>query len=137
MESEALMNLVPQTTEEKLLWEREQNKILVKENKALARSIKALGKEFVDYKKEVEKQNIPQMLEKLNKVKSAHATMEIEYKRVVNANKGFMEAVIQKNIEINSLTQEKLELFHVIAELKKQVEALEKPSFFSIFKKRK
>ena len=137
MESEPLMNIVPQTTEEKLLWEREQNKALVKENRALARTVKTLGKEFVDYKKEVEKQNIPQMLEKLNKVKSAHATMEIEYKRVVNANKGFMEAVIQKNIEINSLTQEKLELFHVIAELKKQVEALEKPSFFSIFKKRK
>lgn len=137
MEKDTLMNLVPQTTEEKLLWEREQNKALVKENRALARSLKAMSKEFVDYKKEVEKHTVPQMLEKLNKVKSAHANMEIEYKRIVNANKGFMEAAIQKSIDINKLKEENLDLLYCIAELKKQIEALEKPSFLSIFKRKK
>ena len=46
MESEPLMNIIPQTTEEKLLWEREQNKTLVKENRALARTVKTLGIEI-------------------------------------------------------------------------------------------
>ncbi len=131
------MNLVPTTTEEKLLWEREQNILLVKENQALAKSLDKLSKDFVKYKKDVEKQNIPQMLEKLNKVKSAHANMEIEYKRIVNANKGFMDAAIQKSIDINKLKEENLNLLYFIAELKKQIEEVEKPSFFSIFKRKK
>jgi hypothetical protein len=137
MEKETLMNLVPTTTEEKLLWEREQNILLVKENQALAKSLDKLSKDFVKYKKDVEKQNIPQMLEKLNKVKSAHANMEIEYKRIVNANKGFMDAAIQKSIDINKLKEENLNLLYFIAELKKQIEEVEKPSFFSIFKRKK
>jgi hypothetical protein len=137
MEKETLMNLVPTTTEEKLLWEREQNMLLVKENQALAKSLDKLSKDFVKYKKDVEKQNIPQMLEKLNKVKSAHANMEIEYKRIVNANKGFMDVAIQKSIDINKLKEENLNLLYFIAELKKQIEEVEKPSFFSIFKRKK
>jgi hypothetical protein len=137
MEKEVLMNFVPNTTEEKLLWEREQNMLLVKENQKLSGSIDKLSKEFVKYKKEVEKKNIPQMIEKLNKVKKAHADMEIEYKRVVNANKGFMESTIQKNIQITDLQNEILTLYQCISELKKQIESMEKPSLFSIFKKKK
>ncbi|MEY2869767.1 MAG: hypothetical protein RIR01_2269 [Bacteroidota bacterium] len=137
MEREVLMHFVPTTTEEKLLWEREQNALLVKENQALATKITTLAKDFVNYKKEVEKKNIPQMIEKLNKVKKAHADMEIEYKRVVNANKGFMDAVIQKNLELNELHQEKLTLIHTIATLKKQIENQETPYFLRIFKIKK
>lgn len=137
MEKEVLMNFVPNTTEEKLLWEREQNMLLVKENQKLSGSLDKLSKEFVKYKKEVEKKNIPQMIEKLNKVKKAHADMEIEYKRVVNANKGFMESTIQKNIQITDLQNEILTLYQCISELKKQIESMEKPSLFSIFKKKK
>lgn len=144
MESETLMNLIPQTTEEKLLWERDQNLRLVQEikdlkslNEELVTKGKSLQNEFKEHKQAVADKNIPQMIEKLNKVKARNENLEIEYKRVLNANNGFMQSVINKNIQIADLTTQVLVLSKELAETKKQLEAVEKPkSLFSFMKKK-
>jgi hypothetical protein len=105
-EDEPLMNMLPVTTEEKLIWERNQNILLSKENKKLVESLNKLSKAFTDYKKKIENNNVHQMLEKMNKVKTLHENLELEYKRIINANNEYFNIALNKNLEIEVLKTE-------------------------------
>lgn len=105
-EDEPLMNMLPVTTEEKLIWERNQNILLSKENKKLVEGLNKLSKAFTDYKKKIENNNVHQMLEKMNKVKTLHENLELEYKRIINANNEYFNIALNKNLEIEVLKTE-------------------------------
>ena len=105
-EDEPLMNMLPVTTDEKLIWERNQNILLSKENKKLVEGHNKLSKAFTDYKKKIENNNVHQMLEKMNKVKTLHENLELEYKRIINANNEYFNIALNKNLEIEDLKTE-------------------------------
>lgn len=93
-EPEVLMHLRPQTTQEKLLWERQSNKLIVEENKTLADRNAQLEAGITELKEKMKKEQIGaliiknhnlknQLEEKDAKLKSCKKEQEVLMKNLV------------------------------------------------------
>jgi len=71
-DDEPLMTLQCTTTEEKLLWERNHNKLFIEQIKELRAALNETNAAFLSYKQEVSNTQTSQMLNKLNKMKTKY-----------------------------------------------------------------
>ena len=104
-EDEPLMRMGAPTQAEKLLWERHSNQLLSEQVKNLEMELEKIQKEFAEYKNTVLKNNIAQMLNKLNRMKDETAFTVEKIKKLQQDNEKLLQRCIKYQIELRPINE--------------------------------
>jgi hypothetical protein len=101
---EPLMTIFPTTTEEKLLWERHHNQLLLKEVKELKTKLAEKEREYLTYKDSVLNTQNAQMLNKLIKLKNKYEGYDEKLNKLKLENEQLMCSLGRVNLKLKELT---------------------------------
>lgn len=104
-EDEPLMKLGAPTQAEKLLWERYSNQNLLSQIKEVRAELEKVHKEYAEYKNTVLKNNIAQMLNKLNRMKDEKAFTVEKIKKLQQDNEKLLLRCIKYQIELRPINE--------------------------------
>ena len=98
-EDEPLMRMGAPTQAEKLLWERHVNKVLSDELKETQKELSDLKIEFNNYKNSILNNNIAQMLNKMNKMKTDKVFTDAKLSKLRKDNEELILRCIKLQVE--------------------------------------
>ena len=92
---EVLMHLRPQNSQEKLLWERQSNKQIVEENKALKERNKQLENAISELKEQMKKEQIGALILKNSKLKQLNEEKDAKLKYYKREHDSLIQTIVR------------------------------------------